>query len=98
MPRLFCRQMYHCLISRNTEAMADDTTTDGWMFRVKTPNSDLPPRYFVVGHPLQKPAWQLIEKRADVGGDHIEVVGRVAAPNVMSFNLRQGEVKQIDAP
>jgi hypothetical protein len=80
--------------------MADfafEEATEGWLFRVITRGASLP-RYFVVGAAEREEAQLLVETEPDVQGDRVEVVGRVSVLNMEQFEVRVGEVKQIDAP
>jgi hypothetical protein len=71
--------------------------TEGWLFRVINPM--LPSRrYFVVGVAVLEDARQLLQAHPDVGDDKIEAVGPVGIPNMLVFEVRSGEVKQIDTP
>ncbi len=70
----------------------------GWLFRVITPGVSLPPRYFVAGVPGLEQAQQLVEVHPDVQGDHVVAIEHVSMTNIAEFDLRPGEIKQIDAP
>ena len=76
---------------------AFEETTEGWLFRVITRGASLP-RYFIVGAGEREKAQLLVEAEPDVRGDRVEVVGRVSVLNMMQFEVRAGEVKQVDAP
>jgi hypothetical protein len=53
---------------------------------------------FVVGVAVLEDARQLLQAYPDVGHDKIEAVGPVSIPNMRVFEVRPGEVKQIDTP
>jgi len=76
---------------------AFEQTTEGWLFRVIARGASLP-RYFIVGAAERDEAQLLVEAEPDVRGDRVEVVGRVSVLNMTQFEVRAGEVKQVDAP
>jgi hypothetical protein len=57
-----------------------------------------PPRYFVVGLAVLEEAHQSLQTHPDVGDDKVEAVAPVTIPNMLVFEVRSGEVKQIDTP
>jgi hypothetical protein len=76
--------------------MDQETSVAGWLARVTTPG--LGPHWFVAAIVNRQEAAAEIRDHPDVGRDHVEIVEKLTAPNMMGFDLRPGEVKQIDAP
>jgi hypothetical protein len=76
--------------------MAEETI-EGWLFRAITRDVSLP-RYFIVGAPEKEEAQLLVEAEPDAQGYRVELVGPVSGPEMTQFEVRPGDVRQIDAP
>jgi hypothetical protein len=71
---------------------SDDT--GGWLFQVINPM--LPSTALFRSRRGSEDARQLLQAHPDVGDDKIEAVGPVSIPNMLVFDVKAGEVQQID--